>query len=75
METAVNKIVWRRAKQTYQYLQVTIFCPDVQTKKMLDRHENAFKINHKAALKKQIHFQVQDKFRDMGDLTTFHKIT
>lgn len=41
---------------------------------MLDRLK-AFKINHKAALKKQIQGQVQDKFRDMGDLTTFQEIT
>lgn len=49
METAVNKAVWKRAKQTYQYLQVTTLCPDVQAKKALDRFK-AFKINHKVAL-------------------------
>lgn len=75
METAVNKAVWKRAKQTYQYLQVTTLCPDVQTAKELDRLKEDFKINHKAALKRQIQCQVQDKFRDVGDLTAFQEIT
>lgn len=72
LEPAINMIIWKRAGQPYQYLQVSTLCLGLsRQRRVLDRlRKSSLKIDHKAALGQQ-KFNVKYKLNLRTENTTF----